>query len=261
MQIESVDTALCNRVWNVFFTNNNYLLKSVNCDGHNSIIENLLDAFGHTFEYPDGMFDREKNMKKLKEIFSKNDWFFVYDFIEKYLDLESESSKITANDLAKEINRILEEEKSGYRIIKRLVVPITNEQELKSLHKATKTKYDAVNVHMNKALLLYSRRKNPDYENSIKESISTIEALCCIITEKNKASLGDALKKIDDRGLGLHKALKSAINQLYGYTSDENGIRHAGIDFKGAFSEDAKYMLVSCSVFVNYIIEKWEKNI
>ena len=42
-------------------------------------------------------------------------------------------------------------------------------------------------------------------------------------------------------------------------TSDEDGIRHGGIDFKWAPAEDAKYMLVSCSAFVNYLIEKWSK--
>ena len=41
--------------------------------------------------------------------------------------------------------------------------------------------------------------------------------------------------------------------------SDEDGIRHGGIDFKWAPAEDAKYMLVSCSAFVNYLIEKWSK--
>ena len=46
---------------------------------------------------------------------------------------------------------------------------------------------------------------------------------------------------------------------MYGYASDEDGIRHGGIDFKGAPAEDAKYMLISCSAFVNYLIEKWSK--
>lgn len=36
-------------------------------------------------------------------------------------------------------------------------------------------------------------------------------------------------------------------------------IRHGGMDFKNAPAEDAKYMLVSCSAFVNYLIEKWSK--
>jgi hypothetical protein len=31
------------------------------------------------------------------------------------------------------------------------------------------------------------------------------------------------------------------------------------MDFKDVPAEDAKYMLVSCSAFVNYLVEKWSK--
>ncbi|SMF86583.1 hypothetical protein SAMN05661091_3434 [Paenibacillus uliginis N3/975] len=260
IQFENVDSALRNRIWNIFLFENQYLLNPSTRSSSLEIIEEILDIFGLTYEYPKDWYARGNNMKKLESLFSKKEWHFVYDFIEVYLEKESEKSKSNANNLAREFIRVLEEEKSGYRIVKRLVVPITNKSELRSIEQSTNTKYDSVNTHMSKALSLYSRRKNPDYENSIKESISAIESLCCIITDNNKATLGDALKKMDERGLKLHGALKSALTQLYGYTSDQNGIRHAGIDFAGASTEDAKYMLVSCSGFVNYIVEKWEKN-
>lgn len=52
----------------------------------------------------------------------------------------------------------------------------------------------------------------------------------------------------------------AVFSQRYGYASDENGIRHGGIDFKDVPSEDAKYMLVSCSAFVNYLIQKFNNN-
>lgn len=53
--------------------------------------------------------------------------------------------------------------------------------------------------------------------------------------------------------------MEQAFIKLYGYTSDEDGVRHGGIDFNNVPAEDAKYMLVSCSAFVNYLIEKYEK--
>ena len=51
--------------------------------------------------------------------------------------------------------------------------------------------------------------------------------------------------------------MESAFSSLYGYTSDEHGIRHGSIDFTNAPSEDAKFMLVACAAFVNYLLEKW----
>jgi len=53
--------------------------------------------------------------------------------------------------------------------------------------------------------------------------------------------------------------MKSAFGKLYGYTSDGTNIRHGGIDFSHAPAEDAKYMLVSCSAFINYLKEKYAK--
>ena len=107
----------------------------------------------------------------------------------------------------------------------------------------------------------YADRRKPDYENSIKESISAVESICCIITEQSgkTATLGKTIKQLKDKGVHIHQSLESAFSSMYGYTSDENGIRHGSIDFQEAHAEDAKYMLVSCSAFVNYLIEKWSK--
>ena len=112
---------------------------------------------------------------------------------------------------------------------------------------------------MQKALAHYGDLKNPDYENSIKESISAVEALCCIITGQKKATLGEAIKRLKDSGVYIHQSMVEAFSKLYGYTSNEPGIRHGSIDFTNAPAEDARYMLVSCSAFINYLIEKWEK--
>lgn len=171
------------------------------------------------------------------------------------------SDNTTVEKMAPLFNRILEEEVSGYRILDKQVIPITNQAELATIQAAYSTKYDSVNTHISKALTLYSDRKIPDYENSIKESISAVEAMCCIITGMTgaQATLGKAIKKLKDSGVHIHSAMESAFSSLYGYTSDENGIRHGGIDFTNAPAEDAKFMLVSCSAFVNYLIEKQSK--
>ena len=68
------------------------------------------------------------------------------------------------------------------------------------------------------------------------------------------------MKKLEkDGGVVIHGAMKTAFEKLYGYTSDSGGIRHGSIEFVNVASEDAKYMLVSCSAFVNYLTEKWIK--
>lgn len=100
--------------------------------------------------------------------------------------------------------------------------------------------------------MLLSDRENPDYENSIKESISAVEAMCNEIVGK-KSTLGEALKQLKKENK-IHPSLESAFEKLYGYTSDASGIRHAGqMDGKNSTFEEAKFMLVACSGFVNYL--------
>ena len=183
----------------------------------------------------------------------------IYDFVERYVGSFQEFAE--RNELEEEINQVLEEEKSGYRMLDGLITPITNKSELDSLKESMSTKYISVNTHMEKALQLFSQRKSPDYENSIKESISAVEAMCCIITGEtgSQATLGKTIKKLKDKGIHIHPAMESAFSSLYGYTSDEDGIRHGSIGFTNAPAEDAKYMLISCSAFINYLIEKSAK--
>lgn len=155
-----------------------------------------------------------------------------------------------------EINNVLEKEFVGYRFVKGKLVPITDPLEKQSIEETTEIQSDVVRDHIDKALILISDRKNPDYENSIKEPISAVEAMCEVITgiRGGGATLGDMLKKLESKGVTIHGALKTAFKQLYGYTSDANGIRHAG-DIGGPNStfEEAKFMLVSCCAFLNYL--------
>ena len=71
-----------------------------------------------------------------------------------------------------------------------------------------------------------SDRVAPDYRNSVKESISAVEAACRHVTGLSSATLADALKKVSD----IHPAYSKAFGQLYGYTSDASGIRHSLTD-------------------------------
>ena len=259
IQLDTIDVELFNRLWNVFYSRE-YEYETWTFDrGRIDIAEILLDSFGCTYNFPSDAYERNKNIKMLRNYLLKAEWYCVYDFVERYVDHLAD--KTYKKIIEKEINFILEQEKSGYRMVKGLITPISNSSEIESIKNAMSTRFMPVNTHFEKALKLYSDRKSPDYENSIKESISAVEAICCIITGVTgaQATLGAALKQIENKGVHIHGAMKNAFSSLYGYTSDENGIRHGGVDFQNAPAEDAKYMLVSCSAFVNYLIEKWSK--
>lgn len=156
------------------------------------------------------------------------------------------------------LNNVFEKEFVGYRFVDGYIVRITSEVEINQIEEAIAVKKNKVNEHLEKALLLLSDRENPDYENSIKESISAVEAMCNDITGK-KSTLGEALKLLKKENQ-IHPSLETAFEKLYGYTSDASGIRHAGqIDGQNASFEEAKFMLVACSGFVNYLTGLYSK--
>ncbi len=140
----------------------------------------------------------------------------------------------------------------AYRIVGKEVVEITSQNEIAEIEEAL-LQTSNIKSHLSEALKLLSNRPNPDYRNSIKESISAVEALCREITGEN--TLGPALKALDKKGLAIPTFLKSGFEKLYYYTNDsKTGIRHALMDASDAPSfEEAKFMLVACSAFVNYI--------
>ena len=142
------------------------------------------------------------------------------------------------------------------------LAPITSEIEINEIKTALSNtdKFFTTSEHINKTLEHFSNKINPDYRNSIKESISAVEATCCIICGSENATLSQALKAIEkSNAIELHHALKSSFDKLYGYTSDGDGIRHALSSESNLSEEDARFMLISCSAFTNYLIVKYNK--
>ena len=62
-------------------------------------------------------------------------------------------------------------------------------------------------------------------------------------------------KKIDQKQFGamVRQMVKAGFLKIYGYTSDKEGIRHAMLDESNLTGADARYFLVSCTSFVNYL--------
>ena len=97
-----------------------------------------------------------------------------------------------------------------------------------------------------------------NFAGSIRESIHAVESAARKIDPKNSKSMSDALQSLTQRNMPIHPALQNAFNALYGYTSDEQGIRHPMIDNdpdKIRFDE-AIFMYAVCVSFVDYLVRK-----
>lgn len=217
----------------------------------------LSNVYAQEVKWSDN-YDCRKVMEIVYDTIRSDDYDSVLTVVE-YLAKNLHKIAYEVEDFTKLFNDLFESEYVGYRFVKENIVPITNDIELESINEAITSPYKKVNKHLDKALDYLSDRTAPDYENSIKESISSVEAMCSIILGKS-STLADALKKLEKMGLSIHPSMKSAFDKLYGYTSDASGIRHAGqLDGKSATFEEAKFMLVSSCAFVNYLISVYAK--
>lgn len=182
----------------------------------------------------------------LKKFFFEAKWFEVYDLLEA---IATDSSDLLSEKTRDWINRELERHNSAYRFVGDQISEITNETEIAAIEDGMADADAPTKQHLGAALRMLSDREAPDYRNSVKESISAVEAACRRVTRLPSATLGDALKKVAN----VHPAFSKAFSALYGYTSDASGIRHALTDEATVTYADAKFMLVACSAFVSFI--------
>jgi hypothetical protein len=98
--------------------------------------------------------------------------------------------------------------------------------------------------------------RNSDWAGSLRESIHAVEAMAVRLAP-GADTLGAALKVLEQRG-HLHGGLKAAFGSLYGYSSDEEGVRHALVfsDEAQVDEADALFMLGACASFVSYLLAR-----
>jgi AbiJ N-terminal domain 4 len=258
IQVNSIDDDLRNTLWNAFYQIYEIVLLDkgtgrldISC---NEFFRIIWKDFLH--RQIDTISDVPKyNMETIKKYFYEGDWVYPYMFVEFLV------SRFDDGTLQKFFNKILERECSGYRFIDGVLSPIIEEQDMQEIKTAIQDeKYAGASIHIKEALRMLSDREKPDYRGSIVESIFAVEYMARTITGKPKATLGEALKEIGNI-IKVHPSLVEGFKKIYGYRNDEGGLGHSFIeDSDGNFTQaDARYFLVSCSAFVNYLKELFNK--
>lgn len=262
IQSDWMNNELRNGLWNIIYS---FIIediknaRSLYNSGHKDLIESIWFSF---LKEPIDTIPNGPNSiaEHLRNLFFNWDYLEVYDFIDF---IAQQNGNFDNSEYIDSCNFILKREISGYRFVNQLLAPIINEIEIVEIEKAIanskRNEFNGVSIHLTSALEKISDRKNPDYRNSIKESISAVESICQIISKQKGAELGKTLKLLKTM-MPLHGALEQGYTKIYGYTSDSDGIRHAMMDSDNLDQEDAMYMLVSCSAFTNYLIIKAEKS-
>jgi hypothetical protein len=147
--------------------------------------------------------------------------------------------------------------KAAYRLVDGQVLAIGVEHQASAIQsaivEAEAIGADAARKHLIKAA---SELRLGNWADSVRESIHSVEAAARKIVPEADA-LGTALSELEKRG-HIHGGLKRAFSNLYGYASDEEGVRHALVLKEKADVDetDALFMLGACASFVSYLIAR-----
>ena len=187
----------------------------------------------------------------LTKLFMEESYAKVLGAIEDFIkDLQNTHLKVF---YMKSVSEQLERFQCAYRLNEGFICPVSTPEEGQTIEAAL----DALSVsgmggarsHILKAGSALTAGK---FADSIRESIHAVESTARTLT--GKGSLKDALEELARRH-PMHRALKGGLNQIYGYTSDQNGIRHSlvGDDAPQVGEAEALFMFGACAAFVTFL--------
>ncbi|WP_162561276.1 AbiJ-NTD4 domain-containing protein [Methylobacterium terrae] len=204
-------------------------------------------GFSHVFDN-----GTKKTVEKLFPLFESGNYIQIYDFLQFIIRHEKSSYFFSS-----QIEQILVEEKAAYRLFERdTFVPIGSDEEAAAISGAListgSVDFLGAHAHLKGAMEALSSGR---FADSVRESIHSVEAVAR--TLEPSAELSKALLRLES-STNLHAAMRKGFAALYGYTSDENGIRHPLLDKGDADVDeaDAMFMIGACSSFVTYLIAK-----
>lgn len=191
-------------------------------------------------------------ISRFKDVIAHRDYVRFYSTIEFFI-----RSPERLGGLAVELGALLRRTRSAYRVVGRSIMPFASEGEAEAVKAAfqllNQGKFAGARMHLSKA---GSDLTRGDWTGSVHESVNAVESAARVLAPGTKA-LGAALVELEKVGT-VHEALKRGFGSLYGFSSNEQGIRHPLINASAANVDeaDAMYMFGSCAAFVTYLALK-----
>lgn len=97
----------------------------------------------------------------------------------------------------------------------------------------------------------YIYTKPPDFENSMKESINSVESALRILTGDSGSTLGQMIKRVD-----IDPDIGRILSQVYGLLSNKPFVRHGGTEPEDIGKEEAEFFLELAAISIIYIKSK-----
>jgi|HubBroStandDraft_6_1064221.scaffolds.fasta_scaffold122011_2 hypothetical protein len=195
--------------------------------------------------------DFDALVQKAKKAISSGKYYEVFGWIQFVLRSRPPDT------FARQIQVALERGRAAYRVVDtNTIAPFGSDAERDGIERAfadlAATEFHGARKHLREAAEKLTAGQSAD---SIRESIHAVESIVGVL--EPKGDFAKALGRLEGKAK-IHGALKAGFSSLYGFTSDEKGIRHPLLEKGDANVDesDALFMLGACAAFVSYLINK-----
>jgi hypothetical protein len=210
-----------------------------------------------------------------EELIMQLDWPKVFDFCERlyghlardvyeYNSFAGTSQVITARSeaqeyIAKELRQLFLEENLALEfsggVVRRRGRRHTAEQVARAEVVLGDPRLAKARTHFNKALKYFRNVSEPDYENTCKEAVCSVEATARVLFPDGGATLGDIASSITGNQAGqLPKAIAKTFHGLYGFRGSGEGVAHGGADGGPATKEIAEYVMAVAASQIVFLV-------
>lgn len=177
------------------------------------------------------------------------EWQKVFDFCERlwsYLakdlldyDYNGNESGVLATKadvqeyIASELVNLFVEENLAFEFSEGMVLRRGRRHTIQKIGSAELVLGDArlskARLHFNKALSCFRHVSAPDFENTVKEAVCSVEATARVLFPSGGSTLGEIVKSIEGSGVGqIPKPIVRTFEGLYGFRSAGEGVGHGG---------------------------------
>lgn len=226
-------------------------------DWRQILLDVNLDLFDEPPDEFDGVFSKQTD--RVKRFIYGNQFNRVFDFLQCVM-----RHRTCPTRFPEDIAKVLVDGLAAYTVVPDpwTIIPRATPEEGAAVERALGGLKDAglegARSHLLKAGESLTGGK---FNDSVRESIHAVESVARTLDLKGSTSLKQALSALGKRGTTIHPALKKAMLQMYGYTSDKQGIRHASL---GGDTEvglpEALFMFGACASFVTYLLGKAQES-
>ena len=262
MRLEEISGDLRREVWNAVrqllrtFERQGPERRYFHADGRR-LLERVLGRFAKRAE-DEVSTDHRGVMALCKRIVMEGDFNRVLDFLEIAIDEHGRST-----EFATAVESLFERHVAAYRLHASgshcRFFPSSSEAQGRAIERAMETLRDGsmggATTHLQNAAGHINAGR---FADSVRDSIHAVESAARVLSPEDSRTLTPALSALERAGVLKHPALRSAFAKLYGYTSDEQGIRHPLLESGAADVglEEALFMFGACASFAAYLTEK-----